>query len=83
VLWFVAPPSREVVGGAGSHSPSVRRDAVLPTASRRIVELLGAEGIGTLCIAKNPLWKQEANMGRRNTQSFVSVPRARFIDMLT
>ena len=55
----------------------------LHTASRRIIDLLVAEGIGTLCIGKNPLWKQEANMGRRGNQNFVSVPHARFIEMLT
>ena len=54
----------------------------LHTASRRIIELLVAEGIGTLCIGKNPLWKQEVRMGRRNNQTFVSVPHARFIEML-
>lgn len=42
-----------------------------------------AEGIGTLCIGKNTLWKQEANMGRRNNQNFVAVPHARFIERLT
>jgi putative transposase len=54
----------------------------LHTASRRIIELLVAEGIGTLCIGKNPLWKQEAHLGRRNNQNFVSVPHARFVEML-
>jgi putative transposase len=58
-------------------------DHYLHTASRRIIDLLVAEGIGTLCIGKNPLWKQEAHLGRRNNQNFVSVPHARFIDMLT
>jgi putative transposase len=42
-----------------------------------------AEGIGTLCIGKHPLWKQHANMGRRTNQRFVAVPHARFIAMLT
>jgi putative transposase len=51
--------------------------------SRRIIDLLVAEGIGTLCIGQNPLWKQEVNLGRRNNQIFVSVPHARFIEMLT
>jgi IS605 OrfB family transposase len=54
----------------------------LHTASRRIIELLIAEGIGTLCIGKNPLWKQNANLGRRTNQNFVAVPHARFIAML-
>jgi putative transposase len=60
-----------------------RIDHDLHTASRRIIDLLVAEGIGTLVIGKNPLWKQEANMGRRNNQNFVSVPHARFVAMLT
>jgi putative transposase len=59
-----------------------RIDWYLHTASRRIVELLVAEGIGTLCIGKNPLWKQEANLGKRGNQNFVFVPHARFIAML-
>jgi putative transposase len=53
------------------------------TASRRLIDLLVAEGIGMLCIGKNPLWKQEAHMGKRNNQNFVAVPHARFIAMLT
>jgi putative transposase len=34
-----------------------RIDHYLHTASRRIIDLLVAEGIGTLCIGQNPLWK--------------------------
>jgi putative transposase len=60
-----------------------RIDHYLHAASRRIVDLLVREGIGTLIIGKNPLWKQEANMGKRINQNFVSVPHARFIEMLT
>ena len=55
----------------------------LHTASRRIIALLVAEGIGTLCIGKNPLWKQNGRLGKRGNQNFVQVPHARFIDMLT
>jgi putative transposase len=54
----------------------------LHTASRRIIDLLVVEGIGTLCIGKNPLWKQDAHLGKRTNQTFVSVPHARFIEML-
>jgi len=57
-------------------------DHYLHTASWRIIDLLVAEGIGTLVIGKNPLWKQEANLGRRGNQNFVSIPHARFIEML-
>jgi putative transposase len=51
-------------------------DHYLHTASRRIIDLLVVEGIGTLCIGNNPLWKQGAKMGRRSNQNFVSVPHA-------
>ena len=60
-----------------------RVNAYLHTASRRIINLLVQEGIGTLVIGKNPFWKQEVEMGRKNNQEFVHIPHARFIDMLT
>lgn len=55
----------------------------LHTASRRIINLLVQEGIGTLVIGKNPNWKQEVDIGGRNNQQFVCIPHARFIKMLT
>jgi putative transposase len=55
----------------------------LHAASKSIIDFLVQEGVGTIIIGKNPLWKQEASMGRRNNQNFVSIPHARFIDMLT
>jgi putative transposase len=55
----------------------------LHTASKRIVDFLVENGIGTVIIGKNPLWKQESSLGKRNNQNFVSIPHARFIDMLT
>jgi putative transposase len=58
-------------------------DPSLHTASRRIIDVLVAEGIGALVIGQEPLWKQEANLGRRGTQNFVSIPHACFIEMLT
>ena len=57
-------------------------DSYLHTASRRIIDLLVAEGIGTLVIGKNPLWKQEVSLGKRTNQQFVQIPHARFIDQL-
>jgi putative transposase len=59
-----------------------RIDHYLHTASKRIIDFLVEEGIGTVIIGKNPLWKQETGMGKRNNQNFVSIPHARFIDML-
>lgn len=60
-----------------------RVEHYLHTASRRIIDLLVEESIGTLVIGKNALWKQEVSMGKRNNQSFVQIPHARFIDQLT
>jgi putative transposase len=55
----------------------------LHAASKRIIDFLVQEEVGTIIIGKNPLWKQEAGMGKRNNQNFVQIPHARFIDMLT
>jgi putative transposase len=60
-----------------------RIDHELHSASRQIINLLAAEGIGTLVIGKNLLWKQQVRLGRRINQSFVFIPHARFIAMLT
>jgi putative transposase len=60
-----------------------RIDHYLHTASRRIIDLLIAERIGTLVLGKNPNWKQEVNIGKRNNQNFVTIPHARFIAMLS
>ncbi len=54
----------------------------LHTASKAIIALLVEEGIGTLVVGKNPLWKQEAELGKVNNQHFVGLPHARFIGML-
>src|SRR5712691_4282421 len=55
----------------------------LHTASKRMIDFLVEEGVGTIIIGKNPLWKQKTGMGKRNNQNFVQIPHARFIDMLT
>ena len=60
-----------------------RIDHYLHTASKRIIDFLVENGIGTVIIGKNPLWKQESNIGKQSNQNFVGIPHARFIDMLT
>lgn len=50
----------------------------LHTASRRVIELLVAEGIGMLIIGKNPLWKQGVELGRKHNQEFVQIPHPHF-----
>jgi putative transposase len=54
----------------------------LHAASKRMIDFLVEQGVGTIIVGKNPLWKQEAGMGKRNNQNFVAIPHARFIDML-
>ena len=56
-----------------------RVNQYLHTASKQIIALLVQEGIHTLVVGKNPLWKQEVNMGKRNNQKFVQIPHARSI----
>ncbi len=55
----------------------------LHAASKSIIDFLAQEGVGTIIIGKNPLWKQETGIGKRNNQNFVAIPHARFIDILT
>jgi IS605 OrfB family transposase len=60
-----------------------RIDHYMHTASRRIIDLLVQEGIGTLVIGKNPGWKQESPMRKSDNQHFVQISHARAISMLT
>jgi len=60
-----------------------RIDHYMHATSRRVIDLLIAEGIGTLIIGKNPFWKQDPTMRRSDKQHFVQLPHARFIDMLS
>jgi putative transposase len=55
----------------------------LHAASKTIIDFLVKQGVGTIIIGKNPLWKQEVNNGRHNNQNFVCIPHARLIEMLT
>ncbi len=47
---------------------------VMHKISRYIVNLCIDHNIGTIVIGHNDNWKQEANLGRRNNQNFVSIP---------
>lgn len=55
----------------------------LHKASRFIINTLINYQIGTLVIGQNFQWKQQVNLGKKNNQNFVSIPHARFIEMLT
>jgi putative transposase len=59
-----------------------RIDHDLHHASRLIIDILVAEGIGTLILGKNDGMKQASNLGKRANQNFVQIPHARFLQML-
>ena len=76
-------------GGFVSHQLDLLTDkrgrqitAYLHVASRRIVQWLVGQRIGTLIIGKNDGWKQAITLGKRTNQNFVFVPHARFVAML-
>lgn len=73
--------SRQIV--TLTHKRNRQLKHYLHVASRRIIDRLIAEGIGTLVIGKNKNWKQQLNLGRRTNQNFVSIPLAQFIEMLS
>ncbi len=58
-------------------------DHYLHVASRRIIDVLVQHRIGMLVIGKNDGWKQQVQLGKRTNQTFVFLPHARFITMLT
>jgi putative transposase len=57
--------------------------AYLHVASRRIIDMLVAQCMGTLVIGKNDGWKQKVKLGKHTNQTFVNIPHAVFIKLLT
>ncbi|MFQ6039789.1 MAG: RNA-guided endonuclease TnpB family protein, partial [Candidatus Poribacteria bacterium] len=87
------PDPKSAGGDARSRQTSKRLDRLTDKRNRRIkhelhvasfniIDHLVKERIGTLVIGKNKNWKQEINIGKKNNQNFVSIPHARFVDML-
>lgn len=54
----------------------------LHKASRRVVDMMIDNNIGTCVIGHNKDWKQKVNMGKKGNQNFVQIPFATAIDML-
>jgi putative transposase len=73
--------SRQIIELTNKRNRQIKH--YLHVASRRIIDLLVAEGIGTLVIGKNKNWKQQIELGRQTNQNFVSIPFAQFIEMLS
>ena len=51
-------------------------------ASKKIIDICSERQIGTLVVGYNEGWKQAINIGRRNNQTFVSIPFYQFLNML-
>ena len=50
--------------------------------SRRIIDYCVLNDIGTIVIGYNPDWKQNCQMGKKNTQNFVTIPYYKLIQQL-
>ncbi|MBR3057764.1 MAG: transposase [Clostridiales bacterium] len=55
----------------------------LHKASRKIVDLAEASGVGVIVIGNNHGWKQNSDMGNRINQNFVSIPYKMLVDMIS
>lgn len=51
-------------------------------ASKIIVDIALENDIGTIVVGKNENWKQEINIGKKNNQSFVSIPHTTLLNMI-
>ena len=65
-----------------THKRNCKIEDYMHKASRFEIDYLKSIGAGTLVIGKNPFWKQDVNIGSKNNQNFVSIPHARYIEML-
>ena len=54
----------------------------LHNASRRVVDYCVENGIDTLVCGLNKTWKQECKLGKKTTQSFISIPHDMLIQQL-
>ena len=66
-----------------THKRNQKVGNYLHNASRFLTNQLVSADISVLVIGKNPLWKQEVNIGKKNNQKFVQIPHAEFINQLT
>ena len=68
------------------HKLTVKRNSkiedYLHKASRYIVDYCRENNINTIVVGNNKEWKQHADIGRKNNQTFVQIPFTRFIDMI-
>jgi len=66
-----------------THKRNCKIDNCLHSASRSIINHRAANSIETLVIGKNDGGQTGRNLGKKTTQNMVSIPKAKFIEMLT
>lgn len=66
-----------------THKRNCKIDNYLHSASRSIINHRAANSIETLVIGKNDCGKTGRNLGKKTNQNMVSIPHAKFIEMLT
>ena len=65
-----------------THKRNCKVEDFMHKASRIFVNYCIENKIATIVIGKNEQWKSEINIGSKNNQNFVSIPHAKFIDMI-
>ena len=66
-----------------THKRNCKIDNYLHSASRSIINHRAANSIETLVIGKNDCGQTGINLGKKTNQNMVSIPHAKFIEMLT
>ena len=66
-----------------THKRNCKIDNYLHSASRSIINHRAANSIQTLVIGKNDCGQTGINLGKKTNQNMVSIPHAKFIEMLT
>jgi putative transposase len=65
-----------------THKRNMKIHDFMHKSSRALVDYLVKNEIGKLVIGKNKNWKQNLNIGKKNNQSFTSIPFQKLIDQI-
>lgn len=65
-----------------THKRNCKINDYMHKSSRVLVDILKQNNISKVVIGKNKQWKTEINIGKKNNQKFVSIPHAKFIQMV-
>lgn len=65
-----------------THKRNCKINDYMHKSSKVLVDILKQNNISKVVIGKNKQWKTEINIGKKNNQKFVSIPHAKFIQMV-